>query len=900
MVLISEGAQRVRADALRMPLPTHKALTKLEPLWPTATAQADANGDEPAPADFKSGHNFEVLPTCICLKSHEENALPTQLTNFLIKQRIATWSYEQVDANEPSTEVVRILFHASEALLGQPAVLHTKEQPADWHKQPVLFDAELQPGKYGSEQQVRAAFNCNFPLLQTYHMTPGILVELLKQLDSVQPSSVIGHFGRQRDTGVWVAHNNVALRRDDDGGVSTESHAAVGVAMLMSAIQKLNRNQTLVMPGLATVPAPWLRYELFYRMYSGNSRELPSLLYDAFTCNLMSSKCALASALLFLHTRALRNGHLNSVSGPPVLWLHGEPLTGKTKTAGLLGALFGLQNSGGASSAPAIYDRLSQVADAPVVVDDIEPNTKFLNDVTRHAHDGLPRSVSGKMTQMRAGLVLTSNGVPDRTADPAMLSRMLLLPFATQRLEDLDADSAGLLNGAPMRELLSSLLQDFDSIRWKGELDAQAIEECTLYLQLAVGDKFMRRGLNLWGCALYAMLVLERASQCAGADLARVIDWVVEQAAGEAHASTMHAGLLRRFVVALGLVAPFGWGRTNAASQARACSCISVHNAVECVRPDGAHCYAVQLESACAAIQQQLNQTFDASELRQAVRRLKLGDPLQRDLGEGRVHFYDANAGAFPPIERETGRYLTQQEALANCHIVQSCVTITKQFFNSVRVQCQGNAVATGDWRAVAIDAHGTKQTGSRFPDVAERYNFYEDAQRPNALIYRALGECNYKDYCGPGNLYNVEQPDADVARRTAAWLAAKGLPATTDLLQPQPMCAQLRKGWDADPPPCYESPPKLFQYAAPPEASRSATPPPSNGPRSPPESPEEQPPRSRTRYDEGEFAFMQELEGLGDLDTYFNQDYETTGNCTQCGVATVGGTQLCLECTHP
>ena len=405
-----------------------------------------------------------------------------------------------------------------------------------------------------------------------------------------------------------------------------------------------------------------------------------------------------------------------------------------------------------------------------------------------------------------------------------------------------------------MRELLSALLQDMDSIRYKGELDAQAIEECTLYLQMAVGDNVLRRGINLWGCALYAMLVLERASQCAPADLARVIDWVVEQAAGEAHASTMHDGLLRRFVVALGLVAPFGWGLTNAASQARACSSISVHNAVESVRIDGAPCYALQLESVCAAIQQQLNQTFDASELRQAVRKLKPGDPLQRDFAEGRTQFYDANAGAFPPIERETGRYLTQAEALANCHSVHSCLTVTKQLFNSVKAQYQGNAVATGDWRAVAIEPHGTKRTGSRFPDVTVRYNFYQDAQRPNSLLYRALGECNYVDYCGPGNLYNVEQTDAEVERRTAAWLAAKGMPATTDLLQPQHLCAQLRKGWENDPPPCYEWAPRPFQYArsdspAPSEASpspspspspsRSASPPPpANGPRSPPESP--------------------------------------------------------------
>ena len=81
-----------------------------------------------------------------------------------------------------------------------------------------------------------------------------------------------------------------------------------------------------------------------------------------------------------------------------------------SKTAELLGALFGLKNSGCNSSAVAIYERLSQVADAPVVVDDINPKAKFLNDLARHAHDGLPRSVSNKMTEMRAGIAFTSNG----------------------------------------------------------------------------------------------------------------------------------------------------------------------------------------------------------------------------------------------------------------------------------------------------------------------------------------------------------------------------------------------------------------------------------------------------------------------------------------------------------
>ena len=174
------------------------------------------------------------------------------------------------------------------------------------------------------------AFNCSFPMLKTYHMTPSILEELLKQYDPVQPSAVIAHFGRQRDTGTWIAHNGVALRRDDDGlGVSTASHADIGIAMLTSATQWLNKRQTLVKPELATVPAPWLRYELFYRIWSGNCAELPSLLYDAFTCNVMSSKCALACSLLFLHAGALRNGNVNAVSGPPILWMHGDPSTGK-------------------------------------------------------------------------------------------------------------------------------------------------------------------------------------------------------------------------------------------------------------------------------------------------------------------------------------------------------------------------------------------------------------------------------------------------------------------------------------------------------------------------------------------------------------------------------------------
>ena len=69
------------------------------------------------------------------------------------------------------------------------------------------------------------------------------------------------------------------------------------------------------------------------------------------------------------------------------------------------------------------------------------------------------------------------------------------------------------------------------------------------------------------------------------------------------------------------------------------------------MRVDGASCYALQLESVCAAIQQQLNQSFDPNELRQAVRKLKIGDPLQREFTEGRTQFYDASAGPFPPTE---------------------------------------------------------------------------------------------------------------------------------------------------------------------------------------------------------------------------------------------------------
>ena len=678
--------------------------------------------------------------------------------------------------------------------------------------------------------------------------------------------------------------------------------------MLMSAIQKLNRNATLVLPKIATMPAPWLRYELYHKVWSGNCAEDRSLLYDAFTCNVMSSKCAIACSLLFLHTGALRNGHVKGVSGPPIVWMHGDPCTGKTKTAELLGALFGLKNSGCNSSAAAIYERLSQVADAPVVVDDINPKAKFLNDLARHAHDGLPRSVSNKMTEMRAGIAFTSNGVPPRTEDTAMASRLLLLPFVVQKASELDTDSAGLLNGAHMREILSSLLQDVDSIRLDGELDAQAIEECTLYLQLAVGNDVLHRGINLWGCALYCMLICERAAQCAAADLARVIDWVVEQAGCEAHASTIHDGLLPRFVVALGLVAPFGWGRTNAASQARACSSISYHNAVESVRVDGVQCYALQLESVCAAIKQQLGQSFEPNELRQAVRKLKPGAPLHRDFTEGRTSFYDASAGAFPPMDHETRRYFTQAEALASCSTVQSCLTVSKQLLAEMKAKHQGSPTLAAGWRAVVIDPHGTKRTGSRFAEITHAYNFYEYAQQQHALLYRALGDSNFARYCGPMNLYNVEQTDATVAHDTAEWLEAKGMPATTDLLHPQHLCAQMRKGWEVDPPPCYEFAPRLFQYdesgpAAPsplpsPSPSRSASPLP-NGPRSPPPSPEGQPPLARTRHDEEDTADIFG-EAVADIETFFNQDYtsyETEGNCVVCNCPTLGGRQHCLQC---
>ena len=55
--------------------------------------------------------------------------------------------------------------------------------------------------RHATEQNVRAAFSCNSPFLYTFHMTPGMLQQLVDQLDDVQPSSVIGHFCRQRDTG---------------------------------------------------------------------------------------------------------------------------------------------------------------------------------------------------------------------------------------------------------------------------------------------------------------------------------------------------------------------------------------------------------------------------------------------------------------------------------------------------------------------------------------------------------------------------------------------------------------------------------------------------------------------------------------------------------------------------
>ena len=99
------------------------------------------------------------------------------------------------------------------------------------------------------------------------------------------------------------------------------------------------------------------------------------------------------------------------------------------------------------------------------------------------------------------------------------------------------------------RELLSSLTPDFDSMLVDGRIDANAIRDCTAYLEGVIGLK-RDRSANMWGSLLAYMLNLNYMFQCEARN-AETIAWVAQHVCSAALDRCHSLSVLERFLLAV-------------------------------------------------------------------------------------------------------------------------------------------------------------------------------------------------------------------------------------------------------------------------------------------------------------------------------------------------------------
>ena len=106
--------------------------------------------------------------------------------------------------------------------------------------------------------------------------------------------------------------------------------------------------------------------------------------------------------------------------------------------------------------------------------------------------------------------------------DKAFQSRYLLLSF--DALDAQDDDPHLYSDWMQTRELLSALTPDFSTLLHNNKLDREAIQDCALFLQVAIGRK-RDRNANLWGILLYFMLLINMMFQAGKEEQKEVFEW---------------------------------------------------------------------------------------------------------------------------------------------------------------------------------------------------------------------------------------------------------------------------------------------------------------------------------------------------------------------------------------
>lgn len=184
-----------------------------------------------------------------------------------------------------------------------------------------------------------------------------------------------------------------------------------------------------------------------------------------------------------------------------------------------------------------------------------------------------------------------------------------------------DPDSE-LVDWKNILRIASCLQQDLATqlVNKRGEVDEFAIKDCVSFLDEAL-SKRRDRNVTCWGTILYFMLILNAIANGTPERVEQIFEWVVKQSALAIREMARHSGVLEQFVISAHKVNEIKLNKLEAADRVLfhhnyRTNC-SPHAAV--FAGNGTQWFSYRIESVCAVIQNTLNVSLDADEVRKAV-----------------------------------------------------------------------------------------------------------------------------------------------------------------------------------------------------------------------------------------------------------------------------------------
>ena len=168
----------------------------------------------------------------------------------------------------------------------------------------------------------------------------------------------------------------------------------------------------------------------------------------------------------------------------------------------------------------------------------------------------------------------------------------------------------------------SCLQQDLATllVNKKGDVDEFAIKDCVSFLDQAL-SKRRDRNVTCWGTILYFMLILNAIANGTQEKVEQIFEWVVKQSSLAIREMARHSGVLEQFVINAHKVNEIRLNKLEASDRVlfhhNYRTNVSPHAAVFNV--SGPKWLAFRIESVCAVIQNTLNVSLDADEVRKAV-----------------------------------------------------------------------------------------------------------------------------------------------------------------------------------------------------------------------------------------------------------------------------------------